>query len=161
MGGLSIIIPFLYIFIITGLQAFPLMRNTGCLTDPSTNTYCFVDATYNSNPADYYYYQLPLGIAVPNTTTPSCSSCTQSLLGMYVSNVKNLSGLTDTYESAAKLAQEQCGTSYAVGQPSAGASVSSSSAVGMVVAGLGKELSWLGLVGVVVLSTAMTMVVVG
>jgi len=102
-----------------GLNAFDLMREAGCLIDPTTNTYCYVDAVRNSNPSDTYFYSLPLGISMPNNTIASCSSCTKSLMTMYYGALSNssessaLTSLEESYNSAAKIAVADCGTAYA------------------------------------------------
>src|ERR1700760_3213443 len=63
------------------LDAYSLMYDAACtLTDPTTNSYCFLNAAHNSNPSDLYLYQLPIGSAYPNSSTPTCSSCSKSLL---------------------------------------------------------------------------------
>lgn len=103
------------------LKAFPLMANTGCLPDISTNTYCFVKAVWNANPSDQYFYQLPLGTQLPNNTFPSCSACTKTMLSLYAQALGNetkgtLPGLENTYSAAAKLAVSKCGTGYAATQ---------------------------------------------
>jgi hypothetical protein len=101
------------------LNAFDLMRSAGCLVDPATNTYCYVDAVRNSNPSDTYFYSLPLGVSIPNNTIASCSACTKSLMTLYYGAISNaseaagLSALKDSYESAATVAIADCGTAYA------------------------------------------------
>ncbi|KAJ7185698.1 hypothetical protein C8R46DRAFT_937293 [Mycena filopes] len=101
------------------LNAFDLMRSAGCLADPTTNTYCYLDAVRNSNPSDTYFYSIPLGISMPNNTIASCSACTKSLMTLYYGALNNdsmsagLSGLHETYASAAKIAVADCGTAYA------------------------------------------------
>ncbi|KAJ7739968.1 hypothetical protein DFH07DRAFT_839461 [Mycena maculata] len=101
------------------LDAFDLMRNAGCLVDPSTNTYCYVDAVRNSNPSDTYFYSIPLGVSIPNNTIASCSGCTKSLMTLYYAALQNsseapsLSALQGAYESAAKVAVADCGSAYA------------------------------------------------
>ncbi|KAK7044769.1 hypothetical protein R3P38DRAFT_2766352 [Favolaschia claudopus] len=102
------------------LNAFGVMRNAGCLVDPSTNTYCYLDAVRNSNPSDTYFYSLPLGISMPNNTIASCSACTKSLMTLYYGALKDdsstptkLSALQRTYSSAAKIAVADCGNAYA------------------------------------------------
>ncbi|KAJ7634923.1 hypothetical protein FB45DRAFT_910260 [Roridomyces roridus] len=103
----------------TALNAFDLMRNAGCLADPATNTYCYLDAVHNSNPSDTYFYSIPLGVSIPNNTIASCSACTKSLMTLYYDALSNqslsssLTGLHDSYESAAKIAVADCGTAYA------------------------------------------------
>lgn len=104
---------------LAGLQAFQVMHDTSCLVDPTTNTYCFLTAVWNPNPSDLYYYQLPLGIDLPNSSTPSCNACTKSVMGIYAAAVQNSAqapGLTDlkaTYEPAAELSVGLCGAGYA------------------------------------------------
>jgi len=93
------------------------MRETGCVVDPSTNSYCYVSAAVNTNPSDLYFYQLPLGITVPTDTTISCSSCTKTLMGLYdaaltSSNASTLGGLQKTYNNASISADKQCGQSF-------------------------------------------------
>ncbi|TFK38075.1 hypothetical protein BDQ12DRAFT_120550 [Crucibulum laeve] len=101
------------------LQAYGLMRNTACLSDPTTSTYCYLNAVSSSNPSDLYYYTLPLDIGLPKTAKPSCAACTQSVMTLYASALRNttqaedLSGLKDTYESAAEQSVQVCGSGYA------------------------------------------------
>jgi len=105
------------------------MYDTGCLVDPTTSSYCYISAVANSNPSDFYFYQLPLGIALPNGTTLTCSGCTKSLLGLYESALGNgaelidLSGLRQTYPPAAALASSQCGQGYAISSVVTGAAI--------------------------------------
>ncbi|KAJ6558068.1 hypothetical protein B0H19DRAFT_1149792 [Mycena capillaripes] len=101
------------------LNAFNLMRSAGCLVDPTTNTYCYLDAVRNSNPSDTYFYSLPLGVSMPNNTIASCSACTKSLMTLYYGALQNstqapeLTALKSSYGSAAKIAVADCGTAYA------------------------------------------------
>jgi hypothetical protein len=102
----------------SALQTFDLMRNAGCLPDQTTNSYCFVEAAHSTNPSDLYFYQLPIGIPLPNSTTPSCSSCTKSLLGLYAQALENapagtLTDLRKSYTSGQQMAVAQCGAGYA------------------------------------------------
>jgi len=101
-----------------GLEAFDLMRSAGCLPDQITNSYCFVEAAHSTDPSDLYFYQLPIGIPLPNSTTPSCSSCTKSLMGLYSQALESapkgsLADLRTTYNSAQASAVAQCGSGYA------------------------------------------------
>lgn len=104
---------------LTGLNAFDLMYSVGCLSDPSTNSYCYLDAVHNSNPADLYIYNLPLSaLAYPNSTTPTCSACTKSILAMYANALTNITGssldvLAANYPSAYQINVKACGSSYA------------------------------------------------
>jgi len=101
-----------------GLQSFNLMRSAGCLQDQSTNAYCFVEAAHSTNPSDLFFYQLPLGISLPNNTTPSCSTCAKSLLAIYSQALQSapkgtLADLQKTYLSGEEVAVAQCGAGYA------------------------------------------------
>jgi hypothetical protein len=114
-----------------GLQAYALMRKTGCLADPTTNTYCYIEAANNSNPSDLYFYQLPLGIGVPSKATPTCSACTKAMLALYAGALAEPqaaslgTGLKKTYAAAANLAISGCGAAYAT-TASSGASIQAS-----------------------------------
>lgn len=130
-----------------GFQSYTAMRIAACLPDPSTNSFCYVDAAAASPPADIYFYSLPFGTPVPDSTKPSCSPCIKSLLAVFAQYVKPSSAgsgviqvgtssgnstanslqptplpvLSLTYPPAARLAVNQCGGTYAsvsVAQPS-------------------------------------------
>lgn len=97
------------------------MRSGGCQIDPSTNTYCFVNAVHNTNPADLYFYQLALGTSFPRGSDPTCSACARNLMSLYAEALQSdgtggqkvLTGLLKTYDAAAQRAVNQCGTGYA------------------------------------------------
>jgi len=101
------------------LQAYETMHDAGCLQDPTSNTYCYVNAVRGTNPADSYYYSLPLGLKLPKTAVPSCSSCSKSVMSLYSSALTDssqspqLTGLKSTYESAAALSAQHCGAQFA------------------------------------------------
>ncbi|THG99988.1 hypothetical protein EW145_g7157 [Phellinidium pouzarii] len=98
------------------LKAYPLVRSAGCLADPMSDVYCYALAV-QSSPADFALYSLPLGLGIPNTTTPSCSSCASDILAVYADALKvgnrSADGLKDTYEPAAQSAESTCGNGYA------------------------------------------------
>lgn len=102
-----------------GLESYALMREAGCLTDPTTNTYCFVSAAADKKPANIYYYNLPIGTKLPTSVDPQCNACLKSLMGLYGSAMKDesvarsLSGLQATYEKAAEATLGKCGVGYA------------------------------------------------
>jgi len=97
---------------LSSLQSFSLMRNVGCLVNQDTSTYCYIEAAGRSNPSDLYFYTLPFGLLLPNNSTPSCSSCTKNLMGLYGSQANVTDGLQRTYNAAARLASSKCGSSY-------------------------------------------------
>lgn len=94
-----------------GLLAYELMRNVGCLADPTTNAYCYLEAVHNPNPADLYFYALPFGTALPPSAQPSCSGCTKSVMGLYAQHA-DLAALAEVYAGAAGVADKACGAGY-------------------------------------------------
>ncbi|KAF7360259.1 hypothetical protein MVEN_00755000 [Mycena venus] len=95
------------------LNAFDLMRNAGCLTDPTTNTYCYLDAVRNSNPSDTYFYSLPPWYR-------HAEQHNRVVLGMHQESYDALLR-GQVYPGAAKIAVADCGTAYATlatGKPS-------------------------------------------
>ena len=103
---------------LAGLQAYSVMRTVGCLTDqkpdPSLDSYCYVNAVQARNPSDMYYYNLPLGTALPNGTRSSCSACTKSVLNVYedAHNKGGVPSLDSTYDDAVDKTQIACGMTY-------------------------------------------------
>ncbi|KAA1472529.1 hypothetical protein DENSPDRAFT_757870, partial [Dentipellis sp. KUC8613] len=95
-----------------GLQAYSLLRQAACLPDQSTSTYCYIEAALNSNPSDLYFYSLPFGTSMSNTTTPTCSPCTKSVMALFYPQVSQIDGLKKTYAAAAQLAASKCGQDY-------------------------------------------------
>ena len=95
------------------------MREAGCLTDPTTNSYCFVNAAADTNPTNLYYYNLPIGVKLPSSANPQCTACLKSLMSLYAGAMKDenvaksLSGLQATYEKAAEVTLGKCGAGYA------------------------------------------------
>lgn len=119
-----------------GLESYTVMRDAACQVDQQTSAYCYVEATHNTNPADFYFYQLPLGISLPNTTIPSCNTCTQDLMNMYAPLASNgsLPDLVETYGDAATIARNTCGPDYVenVNVSSASKTLASSGVFGFV-----------------------------
>src|ERR1700722_2308324 len=98
-----------------GLDTYSLMATAGCLTDPSSLSYCYVEAVANPNPSDVYFYQLPLDMSLPETSKPTCSACAKSLLSLYAAAKGDATeGLADTYAGAAGVGDGACGKAYAV-----------------------------------------------
>jgi hypothetical protein len=103
------------------LQAYEVMRDAGCLFDPATNIYCFLNAVRNTDPTDLYFYDLPLGIGLPQNVNPLCSPCSGSVMSLYATALRNstqpnsnsLTGLKKTYGPAAAVAIKNCGSTYA------------------------------------------------
>lgn len=101
------------------------MRQAACLPDQNTSAYCYVEAVFNKDPSDLYFYSLPFGIPLPNNTKLSCSSCTKNVMALFGSQINDTSGLEKPYNAAVTLASSKCGSDY-VGARSA---IASSSAI--------------------------------
>lgn len=104
-----------------GLDLYSLSRQAGCLSNPDTNVYCYTQAAARSNASDLYFYQVLFGLQIPNSTKPSCSSCTKSLMNLYVSAISGQGGVKDNdvrnmlaqaYEHAADIAVGVCGNGF-------------------------------------------------
>ncbi|KAG6335513.1 hypothetical protein ID866_3585 [Astraeus odoratus] len=100
------------------LQAYDLMRNVSCQVDATTDAYCYVESVASSDPSSYWFYLLPLGQPLVNITESTCNACTKELMATYAdaldgSNSTLLTGLHQTYETAAKSLNSACGASYA------------------------------------------------
>ncbi|KAG8949551.1 hypothetical protein FRC04_008484 [Tulasnella sp. 424] len=99
---------------LNGFRNYQFMREAGCLINQRTNSYCLVDAVASSSPVDFYFYTLPLGTPLPNKTTPSCSTCVESLLSIYATEAGNKTlDIAKTYPGAASKAIDVCGANYA------------------------------------------------
>jgi len=102
------------------LDAYSLMYDAACtLTDPTTNSYCFLNAAHNSNPSDLYLYQLPIGNTYPTSATPTCSTCSKSLLSLYWDALHNsstsgdLKSLASMYDTGATAVDAVCRSNFA------------------------------------------------
>ncbi|KXN89351.1 hypothetical protein AN958_05849 [Leucoagaricus sp. SymC.cos] len=102
------------------LNAYKLMYDVACSSDPTSNTYCYINAVANTSPADLFLYQLPLGISVPSDTSNfSCSPCSRTLLGTYADALSNktleedLTSLKQSYESSVQVVGTTCGADFA------------------------------------------------
>ncbi|KAH9006532.1 hypothetical protein EDB86DRAFT_2874608 [Lactarius hatsudake] len=71
-----------------------------------------VGAASSSNPSDLYFYSLPYGTPLPNNTTPTCSTCTKSMMTLFGTVARSVDGLKQTYSSAVDIASSKCGSSY-------------------------------------------------
>jgi hypothetical protein len=95
------------------------MAQVGCLSDPTTMAYCYIEAVYGPMTTDMFVYQLPLGIKLPRPVKASCSACTKTIMGMYANVLQTngssgeTNGLTTTYNDAAGLLDGACGQAYA------------------------------------------------
>ncbi|KAH9177737.1 hypothetical protein EDB89DRAFT_1844723 [Lactarius sanguifluus] len=97
---------------LAGLQLYSLMREVACMTDQNNSAYCYIGAASSSNPSDLYFYSLPYGTPLPNNTTPTCSTCTKSMMSLFGAVAGSTDGLKQTYSNAVDIASSKCGSSY-------------------------------------------------
>ena len=96
-----------------GLVAYQSLYQAGCLKDSQSN-YCFANAVTNaSSPSDSYIYFLPLGIALPGASRPTCSECLQETMAIFADAASNLSQPISTdYAAAAVQIDQGCGPTF-------------------------------------------------
>ncbi|ODA82761.1 hypothetical protein RJ55_01270 [Drechmeria coniospora] len=97
-----------------GLRTYKLLYQSTCLKNSTTGSYCYADAVTNTAvPSDAYLYFLPYGLALPNSSTPSCSWCNQETMAMYHSASADRSNfIAGSYEVAAKQINNKCGETF-------------------------------------------------
>lgn len=100
-----------------GLLAYKTLYAATCLQNPSTSQYCFANAVTNLNtPSDAYLYFMPYGLALPGSSNPSCSWCTQQTMDIYYSASADRSELVaSVYADAARQVNTLCGPNYVNG----------------------------------------------
>ncbi|KAJ5170891.1 uncharacterized protein N7500_003674 [Penicillium coprophilum] len=97
------------------LVAYEPMYRATCLTNPSTQDYCFVDAVSNSTaPDDYGVYLMPLGTPLTVGDTPSCTKCLKATMETFSRwAIRDGQSLDDTYLPSAKIVNDHCGDEFA------------------------------------------------
>ncbi|UKZ54873.1 hypothetical protein TrVGV298_008687 [Trichoderma virens] len=100
-----------------GLLAYKTIYAATCLQDPTSSQYCFANAVTNLNtPSDAYLYFLPYGLALPGSSNPSCSWCTQKTMDIYFSASADRSqSVANVYVDAARQVNTLCGPNYVNG----------------------------------------------
>ncbi|KAL8709587.1 MAG: hypothetical protein Q9220_005679 [cf. Caloplaca sp. 1 TL-2023] len=99
-----------------GLVAYDPLYKAGCAKDEQSGDYCFANAITNaSSPTDSYPYYLPLGIALPGGSSPSCTSCLKNTMDIFnqAANAKTQQPLLATYGAAAQMVDVGCGPNFA------------------------------------------------
>ncbi|KAJ5365431.1 hypothetical protein N7517_008317 [Penicillium concentricum] len=92
----------------------PIYRAT-CLTNPSTQNYCFVDAVSNSTaPDDYDVYLMPLGTPLTVGDVPSCTKCLKATMDLFSEWARRDGQSLDvTYLPSARIVNTHCGEGFA------------------------------------------------
>ncbi|OJD35356.1 c6 zinc finger domain containing protein [Diplodia corticola] len=96
-----------------GLVAYEPVYQAGCLRDDS-GSYCFANAiTNSSSPTDSYPYYLPVGVALPGGSRPTCNSCLQTTMDAFWTYTSNKTQpISQTYAQAAGVVNIQCGPNF-------------------------------------------------
>lgn len=96
------------------LMAYEPVYRATCLTNPTTNDYCFVDAVTNSTaPNDYNVYFIPIGNQLTKGKL-TCNECLQSTMDIYAEWARvDGQALDTTYLPSAKIVNEYCGSGFA------------------------------------------------
>ena len=97
-----------------GLVAYQPLYQAGCLKAAVDGNYCFANAVTNSSsPSDSYIYFLPLGIALPGASRPTCNTCLQQTMAIFAGAASNLSQPVSTdYAAAAVQIDQGCGPTF-------------------------------------------------
>ncbi|KAL8704981.1 MAG: hypothetical protein Q9201_001878 [Fulgogasparrea decipioides] len=93
------------------LIAYEPLFKAGCERDEQ-GKYCFANAITNrSSPTDSYPYYLPLGIALPGGSRPTCSQCLKNTMATFnqAANSNSQPPLATTYSEAAQMINVGCG----------------------------------------------------
>ncbi|KAI4723883.1 hypothetical protein E4T49_08395 [Aureobasidium sp. EXF-10728] len=109
----------------TGFAAYQALYHAGCLLNSNTGNYCELmvlqcrierisDAVTNAtSPTDSYVYYMGLGVSLPSTTAPSCSSCLQDTMSVFASAATNRSQpISKVYITAAAMIDLTCGALF-------------------------------------------------
>ncbi|KAJ5964905.1 uncharacterized protein N7479_004781 [Penicillium vulpinum] len=106
------------------LVAYEPMYRATCLTSPSTENYCFVDAVSNSTaPDDYVVYFMPLGTPLTAGDTPSCNKCLKATMDLFSGWARrDGQSLDDTYLPSAEIVNTHCGEGFAATNITVGSS---------------------------------------
>ena len=90
------------------------MRAVPTAANNQSSDFCYTDAITNTtSPTDSYPYYLPLGVALPAGSMPTCSKCLQDTMGMFAEVARNKSSpLSLTYVDGAQKVNIRCGPNF-------------------------------------------------
>jgi hypothetical protein len=96
-----------------GFVAYQPLFHAGCLQDNDGN-YCFSNAVTNSSaPSSSYVYYLPLGVALPGGTRPTCDLCLKQTMAIFATYAGNSSQPSNAvYTPAAQQLDMTCGPTF-------------------------------------------------
>ncbi|KAK5948252.1 hypothetical protein OHC33_010686 [Knufia fluminis] len=97
-----------------GLKAYEPLYQATCLKDASTEKYCFVEAMESSSADDSYPYYTGVGLALPQTSEPQCTTCLKQTMDIFAGYAeKQEQPLSETYLGCATRVNTGCGESFA------------------------------------------------
>ncbi|KAG5302946.1 hypothetical protein I7I50_02578 [Histoplasma capsulatum G186AR] len=107
-----------------GLRSYGTVHDATCLKNPDTDNYCFSDAITNtSNPSNSYVYFLPLNMALPGSSRPTCNKCLQATMQTFsLAATNDNQPISKTYLAAAQQINIGCGPSFVVAAVKLGSS---------------------------------------
>ncbi|KAF2461269.1 hypothetical protein BDY21DRAFT_278223 [Lineolata rhizophorae] len=96
-----------------GFVAYRLLYQAGCLKD-DRGSYCYANAITNTSSAtDSYPYYLPLGVALPGGSRPTCNDCLQRTMEIFSLQAGNeTQPVSQTYGNAAQQINMGCGPEF-------------------------------------------------
>lgn len=100
---------------LVGFSNYALYRDAGCIINPRTNAYCYIEALAAPAPNDVYMYSLPLGINYPGGAEPTCSKCSQAVMSVMRQYAGNATlPISQTYADTQNKTEPLCGAEYAL-----------------------------------------------
>ncbi|KAF2110056.1 hypothetical protein BDV96DRAFT_501636 [Lophiotrema nucula] len=99
-----------------GLVAYEPLYQASCLRDDG-GSYCYANAVTNTTATtDAYPYYLPLGVALPGGSRPTCNSCLVDVMAIFSSFGGNATQpISKTYNTAAQQINTYCGPNFVNG----------------------------------------------
>ncbi|WWD17193.1 hypothetical protein CI109_101631 [Kwoniella shandongensis] len=122
-----------------GIGNYEVMRVAEGLKNEDQGVYCYLQALREERPDDLYLWQLPCGISLPPSSTPTCSKCSAALLNTYTSYTSTTPSLNATIiDAAVRRVNDVCGPTFVNFSSKSGAAISSKRySVPTLMAGLG------------------------
>jgi len=111
------------------LMAYKPMYLATCLTNPTTQNYCFVEAVQNTTaPNDYTLYFMPLG-SIVSSGRLTCGQCLQNTMNIFA-HWATVDGqaLDTTYLPSARIINNVCGAGYVNANVTVGSDIVTSGA---------------------------------
>lgn len=101
-------------FAFHGMRAYRMLYSATCLIDPGSSQYCYAAATNNASvSSDVFLYNMAYGLQPTSNPPPSCSWCTNSVMGIFHSAAAQRSqDVSKVYEVTAGQINTVCGATF-------------------------------------------------